>query len=140
MSAILNAFGKVSNIRTGEAGDTEVVNFKLGVRTSLKNKDGKNNYMNYDCACWGALGTKLFLPYVKDGDYVFISGEEQKATAWGDSDKGGVNISVKVLTVSLVPKQATSEDTDDLLDTVKQATNPPNVSPAVTEGEPTIPF
>lgn len=135
MTVTVNLIGRVGTIR--KSAQMEVVNFKLGAPIGRKNDEGKYNYANFDCAAWGSLGTKLVLPYIKEGDYVGVTLELEEVSPWQSNDKSGVNLRGKVLNLTLLGNNVapSGEDVDELVAATNEKTNP-TVSPAAQEVPP----
>lgn len=139
MAVTISLVGRVANIRTST--QPEVVNFKIGAPIGRKNDQGKYEYVNYDCAAWGSLGTKLIAPYVKEGDYLAVTLELEKVNIWEANGKSGVNQAGKVLNVTLLNQDNVKPANEEAVDELVAATNGAVANPTVSEAAPTnIPF
>lgn len=74
MSAKVVLIGRLGqDPQTKQAGNSSMVTFSVGVRTSQKSKDGYiSNW--YDCTVWGQTGERV-MQYCKKGSQVVVIGD-----------------------------------------------------------------
>jgi hypothetical protein len=129
---------RVTNIR--QSDKVNAVNFKASAPIGRKNTEGKKEYVNIDCTLWGVQGEKVFLPYVKEGDYITLTLDWEALSIWEASGKTGINIKATVLTITLLNQSAVAVEVSASADDLTEATNTtaPNVSAEATKDG--IPF